>query len=228
MYSVYKHTSPNGKVYIGITKEKPEYRWRNGEGYKPNVHFYGAIQKYGWDNFKHEILFTGLTKDQACEKEKQLIAEYKSNNQEYGYNLSIGGECSALGSKHTAETKLKMSEQRKGKNSYWYGKHRSQDTIRKISESKKGKPISEKTREALLYAINHQSKEAREKISQSLKGNNRAVKNKVMCIETGIIYESTVDAANKTGISRSTIGKVCNGVKYCKTAGGYHWKFLKE
>lgn len=27
MYSVYKHTSPSGKVYIGITKQKPVKRW---------------------------------------------------------------------------------------------------------------------------------------------------------------------------------------------------------
>lgn len=33
-YTVYKHTSPSGKVYIGITKKKPEYRWNHGRGYK--------------------------------------------------------------------------------------------------------------------------------------------------------------------------------------------------
>lgn len=27
-YTVYKHTSPSGKCYIGITLTKPEYRWR--------------------------------------------------------------------------------------------------------------------------------------------------------------------------------------------------------
>lgn len=33
-YTVYKHTSPSGKVYIGITCRKPEYRWNHGKGYK--------------------------------------------------------------------------------------------------------------------------------------------------------------------------------------------------
>ena len=55
MYVVYKHTTPSGKVYIGITGLKPERRWRNGNGYKDNEHFYRAILKYGWDNIKHEI-----------------------------------------------------------------------------------------------------------------------------------------------------------------------------
>ena len=33
-YTVYKHTSPIGKVYIGITKMNPIRRWSNGKGYK--------------------------------------------------------------------------------------------------------------------------------------------------------------------------------------------------
>ena len=61
-YTVYKHTSPSGKVYIGITKRKPEYRWNKGKGYrKDQLLFYRAIKKYGWDNFTHEILYTGLS-----------------------------------------------------------------------------------------------------------------------------------------------------------------------
>lgn len=36
MYTVYKHTTPSGKVYIGITKQKPWQRWNNGNGYKNN------------------------------------------------------------------------------------------------------------------------------------------------------------------------------------------------
>ena len=62
-YSVYKHTSPNGKVYIGITSRKPEQRWSNGYGYVKNKHFTHAINKYGWENIKHEILFSNLTKE---------------------------------------------------------------------------------------------------------------------------------------------------------------------
>ncbi len=68
-YCVYKHTSPNGKVYIGITRQNPIKRWMNGKGYAHNTHFYNAILKYGWSNFRHEILFTGLTREDACQKE---------------------------------------------------------------------------------------------------------------------------------------------------------------
>lgn len=227
MFCVYKHTAPNGKIYIGITKGNPARRWNNGNGYKQNAHFYSAIQKYGWDNFKHEILFDGLTKEEACNKEAALIAKHKSNDSEYGYNLSVGGECSALGCKHTQETRKKMSETRKGENCYWYGKKRSKETISKIQKAKAGKPLSEKTKAALLYAVQHQTKETREKISKSLTGNSRAAK-QVVCVETGKVYNSILDAARKTGISRTTIGKVCNNTIYCKMAGGYHWQFYEK
>lgn len=72
-FCVYKHTSPNGKVYIGITCQKPSYRWSEGNGYKNNVYFYRAIQKYGWESFQHEVLFTGLSKENARKKEVELI-----------------------------------------------------------------------------------------------------------------------------------------------------------
>lgn len=65
MFSVYKHTSPVGKVYIGITSKAPKERWQNGRGYWNNKHFYRAIKKYGWNNFEHEILYEGLTEGQA-------------------------------------------------------------------------------------------------------------------------------------------------------------------
>lgn len=92
-FKVYMHTSPNGKKYIGITRqEKPERRWgSNGCGYIDNQHFWRAIQKYGWDNFQHEILFEDLTEEEAQQKEIELIAYYDSTDQTKGYNITAGG-----------------------------------------------------------------------------------------------------------------------------------------
>lgn len=91
-YCVYMHVNKaNGKKYIGITKNKPEERWQNGHGYKRQA-FYNAIQKYGWDNFEHLILFENISKDEACKKEIELISEYNSTDKRYGYNISHGGE----------------------------------------------------------------------------------------------------------------------------------------
>ena len=110
-YIVYKHTSPSGKVYIGITRQQPEQRWQGGLGYRHNEYFFRAILKYGWDNFAHEILLSGLDKNTACAAEVALIAAYRSNDKSRGYNITNGGETF----RHSPESIRKMSENRKGK-----------------------------------------------------------------------------------------------------------------
>jgi group I intron endonuclease len=89
-YYVYRHVSPSGKSYIGITKQKPERRFQNGFGYKTQDSFFRAIAKYGWDNFTHEILEEGLTEKEACEKEAYYIDLYNSFSPN-GYNTREGG-----------------------------------------------------------------------------------------------------------------------------------------
>lgn len=92
-HTVYVHINRlNGKRYYGITRTKPEYRWNNGKGYYKNKHFTSAIKKYGWDNFDHVIIARGLTEEEACWLEIQLIREWESNNPNKGYNNSLGGE----------------------------------------------------------------------------------------------------------------------------------------
>lgn len=90
-YIVYKHTSPSGKVYIGLTSKKnPKDRWKYGYGYKHNRYFYNAIRKYGWNNIKHEIVASNLTQEEANLLEKKLIAYYKER--EICYNIAEGGD----------------------------------------------------------------------------------------------------------------------------------------
>lgn len=141
-YIVYKHTSPSNKVYIGITSVKPELRWRNGTGYPNNKYFSAAIQKYGWSNFKHEILFSNLTKEEACAKEIELIAFYKSNDEEFGYNILSGGNISRTNCKHFEETKMKIRES-------LVGHTVTDETKRKMSEAKKGKTRSEEAKKKI-------------------------------------------------------------------------------
>ena len=90
-YFVYRHIAPNGKMYIGITsKSDPVYRWgAGGICYKKNVHFWNAIQKFGWENFQHIIVAHGLSVDTACHLEEYLIKKYDSMNN--GYNQTSGG-----------------------------------------------------------------------------------------------------------------------------------------
>lgn len=110
-YIVYMHENKeNHKKYIGITSQSLKKRSRKGEGYKGCSKFYSAIQKYGWNNFKHIILFRGLTKEEAEQKEIELIKEY--NTQIDGYNIANGGSVNAM----TEETKAKISRAKNNNN----------------------------------------------------------------------------------------------------------------
>ena len=66
-YFVYMHTNKiNGKRYIGITGQKTTARrWHNGKGYSQQRRFYNSIISHGWDAFDHEILYEGLTREEA-------------------------------------------------------------------------------------------------------------------------------------------------------------------
>lgn len=130
-YCVYKHTAPNEKVYIGITNQNPLRRWRDGWGYRFQKHFYNAILKYGWDNMRHEILFTGLSYEEAKQKEIELIASYKSADRRYGYNSTLGGD-NRIGHKHSEETKKRLAYIQRGRKY-------SEESKAKMSIAKKGK-----------------------------------------------------------------------------------------
>lgn len=245
-YYLYKHTLPksfsgkdNDMVYIGITKNVPEVRWQNGNGYKKQPYFWNAIQKYGWDNFKHEILFSGLSQKEAEQKEIELIKVFHSNNREFGYNISNGGNTIGTVSQ---ETKQKISKANKG-NKYGVGHIVSEDARTKISKSMignqhgKGQKMSNEMKDKLsashktesfkrkLSEINKGrklSKETKDKISKSHCG--LGIK-KVMCIETGCIYDSVLKATEDNQIKgHGHISECCKGKR--KTVGGYHWKYV--
>ena len=170
-YIVYKHTSPSNKIYIGITCQDVERRWRNGDGYKSQKYFYRAIKKYGWDNFEHIILYKNLEERQAKVLEMALIHYYDSTNPNLGYNLTKGGE-GHFGYHPSEETKKKLSENNA---KYWKGKHLSEETKKKLSEVNKGennpnygKHISDEHKKRISEANSGRQKteEEREKISK--------------------------------------------------------------
>lgn len=178
-YIVYKHTCPNGKGYIGITSQDVKERWKNGKGYIGAL-FYKAIQKYGWENIKHEVLFEGLTKEQAEEKEIELIALYKSNQREYGYNVANGGGTNS-GFHISEETKKILSEKSKANNArYWLGKTHSAETRQLISEQRKGKPHSEETKKKISTSLKgiQRTETTRQLMSEARRGKKLSAEHK--------------------------------------------------
>ena len=136
-FYVYVLTCPNEKRYVGCTtKRKPESRWQEGRSYQYNKCFYSDILKYGWDNITRDV-FEVDSKEEMYRKEIELISFYHTNDPRHGYNHSIGGEKSALGCTRTEETRRKMSETRKGRPAWNKGKTLSEEARKHMSEGQK-------------------------------------------------------------------------------------------
>lgn len=110
VYTVYKHISPNGKEYVGMTRNIQK-RWEgNGCSYTKNSEFRNDIMKYGWDNFKHIIIKDGLSLRKASELEDELIVD--AMNRGVAYNIARGG----IGGSHPAWNKgIPLSDEQKAK-----------------------------------------------------------------------------------------------------------------
>lgn len=222
MYIVYQHKNKiNGKVYIGITSQPPEKRWgRNGGNYKTSPHFYGAIQKYGWDSFEHNILYTDLTKEQACKKEQELIQYFHSMDRDFGYNSTSGGEMFIMNS----ETKRKISDKLKG-NTNGLGHRCSEEKKQKISEAQKGRKLTEEHKRKLSEAAKQRhvpcSEQKRKTLSQ-----NYPNKKPVYCLELDTVFESVQACSRELGIPATNISKLCNGRG--KTLKGYHLSYYND
>ena len=221
MYTVYQHKNKiNGKIYIGITSQKPEQRWGSqGCNYKSSPHFYSAIQKYGWDNFEHNILFTDLTKEQACLKEQELIKEYNSMNREFGYNSTSGGDIFTM----NEETKQKISQAMIG-NQNGLGHPCSEEKKEKISNAQKGRKFTEEHKQKLSEAAKNRHVPCSEEKKQILK--EKSHKKSVYCEELDKIFESVQECSRQLGIPATNIIKLCNGRG--KTLKGYHLRYYND
>ena len=231
-YVVYCHTNKaNGKKYFGITGMKPERRWSNGEGYKTSRHFYFAIQKYGWDGFLHEIVASGLTKEQAAKMEQCLIETHKTNKEDFGYNMSAGGESGAYGVKQSSETiekrckKImgrKTSEETKRKQSEAAkGRQFSKETLEKMRAAKLGKPLSEQHKKNMSIA--QKGKIMPEASKEKMREARRSEFKAVYCTETDRTYSSIHEAARELNLFATNISAVCRGKH--KHTKGYHFRY---
>ena len=214
-YCVYRHTSPSGKSYIGITSRKPEKRWNYGKGYVDNEYFYNAINKYGWRNFTHEILCTGLTEEQASWLEKELIARFDLTNRLKGYNIDCGG----IGTQKvmSEETRQKIGDSHRGRytEAQWAATNArrgirhphtlSEEHRKKLSEAHKGKKPSSETMKKLKEINEHR------------------VLQFGLCGKFIAEYRSLKGAEEKMGIKYQCISACCCG--RAKTAGGYIWRY---
>lgn len=219
-YIVYKHTNKiNGKVYVGITHYKdPNKRWCKGRGYKHSILFYRAINKYGWDSFMHEVLFTNLNKEEACTIERALIAKYKREG--ISYNIANGGEGAESFAEETKEKLRQYTPWIKGR------KH-SKQAKEKMSAAVKKR--WQENRESLLKAIKNAPKKKRTWIpdEEFRKYQSEKLSKAINCYDLFghylTTYKSSVEAEKVLKVDLSHIAEAISGKR--KTCGGYQWKY---
>lgn len=230
-YCVYIHINKiNNKKYVGITKTSFAKRWgKNGSAYtRSKTSIFGrAIEKYGWENFIHDIFATDLSKERACALEIMLIEIFRTRNPMYGYNIQRGGQLGNADVTFSEDSKAKMREAK-------LGKKLSEEHKKHISEGLMGhKPanFTEESKEKLRLANIGKilSDETKEKISDSLTGivrsdetkqkisANHANKHGVFCPQLNEYFEVMSDVTKKYGISRANIDKCIKGER--KSAG---------
>ena len=200
---IYRHWLINDKgqekSYIGQTaKDNVEDRWGiNGNGYlrgESDHKMARAIRKYGWNSFSHKVLLTI-----ECETPEELVSWLDEWEKYYiwlydsfynGYNSTTGGGNGI----------------------------RSEETKRKMSEAKKGKPKSEETKR---------------KLSEASKGKPSKKQKSVICLETLQIFDNATKAGEWCGVVRTSIknhlrGGTKSSGKHPITKKPLHWMYLDE
>lgn len=205
---IYKITNMiNQKCYIGYTTTSFQVRMRKhkNDDVKCDIVLGRAISKYGWDNFKCEIIKESENKEELLELEKYYIKFFNSKIPN-GYNMTDGGE-KLFGENnpfyahiHTEETKQTLSEKaskRIGKLNPFYGKHHKEESKVNMGGHKKSVQMLDDNGNIL-------------KIFQSQSEAGR------WCLSMGL---------TKSKQANSDIAKRC---KDGKKSFGYFWKYQNE
>jgi group I intron endonuclease len=220
-YIIYMHKNKiNNKVYIGKTCQTFKERCgSNGIGYRNCIAFYNAIKTYGWDNFDHIVLFTGLNSEEAKEKERELIKQYKSRNTRYGYNIRVGGEgMEPEDSLALWENPDYVERIRTANIKNWQNKEYKDTMKKKMKESW----LDPERRAKRSEAATERWKDPDFR-SKTVKSIFESCAKPIKCIETNIVYESIKDACDKLNLAHGNAHRaIIHGYKW----GGYHWEYI--
>lgn len=251
-FIIYKVTAPNGKVYIGQTRQGLKRRKRD-HIYKAKNSlnlFAKALVKYK-DKMLWEILEQNIdSQSYADDRETFWISHFKSNDKKLGYNLTEGG----YGGERNEESEIKRIKAVKkafsnnpkiSKRSSEVAKNlwqtRREEMISSIKAARSTKESKELTRRRSKER--KRTKESSQNISKGLKSYYEDPSNKkktstcllkahakpFVVIKDGIEvyrFENKATASKKLGICQPNISSVLAGKR--KSAGGYVFRYISE
>ena len=219
-YYIYITTNNiNNKKYIG-----QHYGLLNDNYFGSGALIKKAIEKYGKENFKKEIIEIVNNYDELNEREKYWINFYDAVNSEKFYNIATGGlnsnPVAGLSEEAEKRRREKLSLAAKGKNNHFYGRH-----FCGKEHPMYGKKCSEETKQKLRNAHLGKTltKEHREKISQNSKN-----KIEVYCYDKNNnfvkVFQSKRDVMRFLGLNPSSTYRLSEAIINNKLYHGYYFK----
>lgn len=205
-----------GKWYVGQTKNfkqrKRQHLWRLRNNCHRNKLLQSDWNLFGENSFEFRCL-EECAPSQLLDKERYWISQKDSYGS--GYNATTGG----LGPEslvHSDESKHKMSVSRTGK-------HHSEATKKRMSEAAKNSEKHQRHLQEIFAAKRERS--VTEKERAHLERLCKKQRKPVLCVETGVVYESAHEAARKNNTYQSNISLCCRGGT--KTHKGMHWRYVE-
>lgn len=185
-YYIYQTTNlVNNKKYIG-----KHYGELNDEYLGSGKLLQRAIEKYGKENFKKEILFISQNNEENNQKEIEFIKAFNAVNDNNYYNIAAGGDGGDIFHNLPQEQQLALkksySERTSGEKNPMYGKHHSEETKEKLRQIDKSYTQTEEYKNNMSKAVSgekngmygkHHTEESKKKMSDSTKGMYEGNKN---------------------------------------------------
>ena len=171
----------------------------------------------GFESFSIDILFSTkspISKEELDNLETYFINYFNSCDESIGYNVTNGGQ--SLSEEDREKLSISMKK-------YWNGLSFS-DYSNRVNINK----LSHNSEEYILRLSSiiksHWERDPMRKIalSKKISGANNPAAKKVICVETGKVFNTIKDAHNAIG--KKGISEVLHGRS--KTCAGYHWAYL--
>jgi group I intron endonuclease len=229
MVGIYRITNlVNGKTYIGQSIDiKRRFCDHRCISHESNIHLKRALKKYGKDNFRYEVL-EECDISELDEKEIYYISTLKPE-----YNIASGGQSSLRA--YPEEVKKVISQKAKAQWERMTDEEKRYRIEHNLKGQPKGHPVSAETREKLrdenlgkkqsAETINKRKQTFIEKKKNGYVQTNAGHRKKIICVETGEIFDSVKETGEHLNVNPSNISHVLKGRQ--KSVKGYHFEYLE-
>lgn len=212
-------------VYLITSKDTPRFYVGKHSTNNLNDSYMGSgkwVKSIRDKNSLHkEILGVFDSEDEAYKFEEEMVEALKFDSPDLCMNFVNGGRRGRLNVPYSEESKRKMSERKKGKplkpehreaiSRSLIGRIATKEHREKLSKSRSGKLHSLETKEKIRQAkiSQYETTDLSEKV-------NASRKRWIVCLKTGMVFLGLKEAAEFWGVNKSTVYKICNGIKKIK------------